>query len=92
MCGSLGIYGAHCDHYLTTETEDLSMEQVLARWNDLSNPQVMTPLSGIIQFEEEISKLCSDYEKCTDQQAQAQKIMLRLVSKLKSMHQQLKVQ
>ena len=57
----------------------------MARWNDLSKPQVMIPLEGIIQFEEEVSKLCSAYGHCTATQKAAMKYTLAFIRRMKGM-------
>lgn len=81
--GSLGAVGGVSYHTLTDETHDLSHDEIIAKWNDLSKPQVMTSVDTLTEWKSDIEKLCSNSGQCTYEQIKTQKKLLDFLDNIK---------
>lgn len=80
--GSLGESGGVAYHLLTNETHDLTHDEIIAKWNNLSQPQVMTSVDTLLDWKADIEKLCSDSGECTIEQQKTQIRLLEVVNKV----------
>lgn len=64
-CGSLGSQGASCFHTLTTDSEQLTLQQWAERWDNLLDPQVCSVVETFVDIKGDVEKLCSDENICT---------------------------
>lgn len=75
--GSKGIDGGRQVHTLTNVPGvDISFEQWITIWNDLSHPQICTEVDNFTAYKADIETLCS-YSTCTYDQIQIQQRLLR---------------
>lgn len=86
--GSLGEGGGVAYHLLTNETHDLTHDEVMARWNNLNQPQVMTSVDTLLDWKADIEKLCSDSGECTIEQQKTQSRLLELVNRVEGLNLQ----
>ena len=62
--GSRGFLGADAFHTLTTDSQELSYPEWLAKWNDLDHPIVCTSSDTFADWKNVIEKLCSAKGRC----------------------------